>query len=332
MTSLEFITKLNSVNEKSKILENVYIFINNFSGEYSKEEICDFIEDLSEDNFTSFGNKLGLCRVHCLEELKKTDNESEAEYLQKLRTVEKTLSELSTIYQNVAAKIKEERNAKEAEALSKNVTDAIKQNLAVIDEARTKIEDFRKDLKTAKEDIEKANNQIEDSQNTIDEKIFSLLINTVAILGIFVAIAFAGLGITSLFSDLDFATAFASKENFIRTVFFLFLVALLSYNLLLLLIYFIYKLSRPIFMGTVETTDNGNSQRFKDSIELKPFYVVDGILFAVIIALFAWGICTFSSDNNASDNVTLDEESYVNSETTSGEIDMDSEIIVGEET
>ena len=70
MTSLEFITKLNSVNEKSKILENIYIFINNFSDEYSKDEICNFIENLPEDNFTSFGNKLGLCRGHCLEELK----------------------------------------------------------------------------------------------------------------------------------------------------------------------------------------------------------------------------------------------------------------------
>ena len=295
MTSLEFITKLNSVNEKSEILEAVYIFINNFSTDCRKEEICDFIENLSEDAFTSFGNKLGLCRVHCLEELKNTDNEKETEYLERLRTVEKLLSELSTIYQNVATKIKEEKKAKETGELPNNVEDAIRQNVSVINEALTKIEDFRKDLKTAKEDIDKANNQIEDSKKTIDEKIFSLLINTVAILGIFVAIAFAGLGITSLFSKLDFATAFASKENFVRTVFFLLLVALLSYNLLLLLIYFIYKLSRPILTGSVELKDKViKSQRFTD-ISLKPFFVVNVILFVIIISLFVCGLFTYNS-------------------------------------
>lgn len=243
-------------------------------------------------------------------------------------------------------KVKEERKVKEAEELSKNLSDAIRQNSAVLAETRNKVEEFRKDLKTTKDDIEKVNKQIESSKTNIDEtkksidetkknideKIFSLLINTVAILGIFVAIAFAGLGITSLFSDLDFATAFASKENFIRTVFFLFLVALLSYNLLLLTVYFVFKLSRPILGGLGEKLsdkqDDNKSQRFKDNISLIPFYWVNGIMLFIIIVLFLWGISTYSSDNN----VSPDENSYVNSETISGETDTDSIAIDGEKT
>lgn len=56
MTSLEFITKLNSVNEKREILEVVCAFIDDFSVEYNKDEISVFIESISEDEFTSFGN------------------------------------------------------------------------------------------------------------------------------------------------------------------------------------------------------------------------------------------------------------------------------------
>lgn len=289
MTSLEFITKLNSVNEKSKILEVVYAFINNFSDEYNKEKIRTFIENISEEKFTSFGNKLGLCRIHCLEELKKTDNEKEAEYLQSLRTVEKMLFDLSSIYQNVASKKKEEKETKE---VPKNVTDALKQNIAVVNEAVTKVGQFREELKIAKKDIEKANDQIEASKKTIDDKVFSLLINTVAILGIFVAIAFAGFGVTSIFSNINFTQACMSYDKLVKAVFFLITTALLSYNLLLLLVYFIFKLSRPLIIRAQKDKDGKEFyETFSKTINLTPFLWIDGILFLLSIGFFIW--CLF---------------------------------------
>ena len=114
MTSLDFAKKLNSVNEKGEILEAIYAFINNVSEQSNKEEIKFFIENISEDKFTSFGNKLGFCRNHCIEELKRVDNEKEPEYLQSLRKVEKLLFEFSTIYQDVVKRRKEAKETSSA--------------------------------------------------------------------------------------------------------------------------------------------------------------------------------------------------------------------------
>ena len=279
MTSLEFATKLNSINEKSEVLEAIYAFINNCSGEYSKDEIRFFIDNISEEKFTSFGNKLGFCRNHCIEELKKSDNETEPDYLQRLRKVEKLLFELSTIYQNIVT------NRKEAKETS-GVEDAIHQNAAVLKEVNAKVTQFRKDLKNAKKDIEKANNLIDESTKNIDNKIFSLLINTVAILGIFVAIAFAGFGITSIFSNIGCVQMLSSREDLIKSVFFLHLAAVLSYNLLLLLVYFIYKLSRPLIIKI--TKDNNGSdlqETFTKTINLTPFIWIDVIMAVLAIGL-----------------------------------------------
>lgn len=299
MTSLDFAKKLNSINEKGKILEVIYTFINNVPEQYNKDDIRFFIENISEDNFTSFGNKLGLCRSHCIEELKKSDNEKETEYLQSLRKVEKLLFEFSSIYQDVVTKKKE---AKE----TSGVGYAVAQNAAVLKEVNAKVSQFRQDLKEAKKDIKKANDSIDASTKNIDNKIFSLLINTVAILGIFVAIAFTGFGVASIISNIDLATALTSEEAFVKNIFFLLLVSVLLYNLLLLLVYFIFKLSRPLFKPKPLVNDTfGNDtpqsdtleeeadKSFRETINLLPFYIVDGILtlftiVSFIVCIWVW--------------------------------------------
>ena len=319
MTLLQFAQRLNSLTERSSLIAAIGSFVDDHSDEkVDNNKLKAYVNSIVEDDFTSFGQNLGFCKNHCLNELAKEENKDDADYYGKLTKVKQLLDELSKVYQN----INDERTVAEAQS-GESYT---------IDQQKDVLRELVFQTKQLKTEVDKANQDIDKANDSLDNKMFTLLINTVAILGIFVAIAFAGLGITSLFNALDFTTAFASKENFIRTVFFLFLVALLSYNLLLLLVYFIYKLSRPIFMDSVETKDEKNSKRFKDSIYLKPFFVVDGILFAVIIALFAWGIFTYSNDNIAGDNVSPDEESYVNSEITSGEDDTDPETIVGDET
>lgn len=286
MTSLEFATKLNSINGKSEILETIYAFINNLSEEYNKDEIKFFIENISEDKFTSFGNKLGFCRNHCIEELKKSDNEKETGYLQSLRKVEKLLFELSTVYQDVVTKRKETKETSSAVYV-------IRQNAAVLNEVNAKVAQFRQDLKEAKKDIKKANDSIDASTRNIDNKIFSLLINTVAILGIFVAIAFTGFGVASIISNIDLKTALMSEEAFVKNVFFLLLVSSLLYNLLLLLVYFIFKLSRPLLkQKNSDIRDDLEEQAeksFRETINLLPFYIVDGAL--TLLTVVSFGIC-----------------------------------------
>lgn len=317
MTANEFIATINT-SSNDKIQGIVDCAINDFTQVTDYQTVISQISNIDAKDFTNLGDKIVSCMYICDKKLKDIDGLESSPYKEKLNLFLQFLNELVSIIRT-EGNVRAEQQKKLSDTSDKKYVEL--QNIDVLREQLIKLNKLQESATDALKKSEK-------TQEELDSKIFSLLINTVAILGIFVAIAFAGLGITSLFSDLDFATAFASKENFIRTVFFLFLVALLSYNLLLLLIYFIYKLSRPIFMGTVETTDKGNSKRFKDSIELKPFYVVDGILFAVLIALFTWGIFTFSNDNN----VSPDENSYVNSETISGEADTGSETTDGEET
>lgn len=291
MTSLDFAKKLNSINEKGEILEAIYAFINNVSEQSNKEEIKFFIENISEDNFTSFGNKLGFCRNHCIEELKRVDNEKEPGYLQSLRKVEKLLFEFSTIYQDV---VKRRKEAKE----TSGVDYAVFQNAAVLKEVNAKVTQFRQDLKEAKKDIKKANDSIDVSTRNIDNKIFSLLINTVAILGIFVAIAFTGFGVASIISNIDLKTALTSEEAFVKNIFFLLLVSSLLYNLLLLLVYFIFKLSRPLFKqkssANNDTSENDTLEEeadksFRETINLLPFYIVDGVL--ALLTLVSFIVC-----------------------------------------
>ena len=281
MTSLEFATKLNSINKKSEILEAIYTFINNFSEQYDKNEISFFIETISDDKFTSFGNKLGFCRNHCIEELKKIDNEKEQGYLQSLRKVENLLFEFSTIYQDVVTKRKEAKEAKE----NSNVNYAVHQNAAVLKEVNAKVSQFRQDLKEAKKDIAKANNSIDEATKNIDNKIFSVLINTVAILGIFVAIAFTGLGSMSIFSSIDLEIALQSNKAFITNIFFVLLTGTLVYNLLIVLVYFIFKLSRPL--STIKLNNDKSICTFWNDVKLLPFIIADATLALLTVISFA---------------------------------------------
>lgn len=277
---------------------------------YNQDQIRSMIKDLSPSDAGRLSIMLGRCSTICKTEIKNLGSISNSSYIESLKKIDKLIDNLRSIFY-------EEQQKKESSPNNSTAT-TVAQHGAYLQQIQAK-------LKNLNDDVIAAN-------KLIDDKIFSLLINTVSILGIFVAIAFAGFGITSLFSNLDYVTAFASKENFIRTIFFLFLIALLSYNLLLLLVYFVFKLSRPILVGlgkkSGEIKEENERQRFTDSIDLKPFFWVDGILLIIVIALFIWGIFSYSSDNN----VSPDGNAYVNSETISGETDTGSETTDGEET
>ncbi len=323
MTLLHFAQRLNSISERSALIATIVEFVNDHSVDnIDEKKLKNFIETISDDDFTLFGQNLGFCRNYCSEELDKDSNKNEETYCNKLLKVSQALDELSKIYQSINV-------SREAQRPQCDESYTLTQQKEVLRELKLQTAQLKTDMVQAKQDIAKAN-------DSLDSKIFSLLTNTVAILGIFVAIAFAGMGITSLFSDLDFAVAFASKENFIRTVFFLFLITFLSYNLLLLLVYFIFRLSRPILASSEvkpeDDQDSNKSKKFMDSVRLTPFLWIDGIILFITILLFVCGLFTCSSDKNKNDSATSDKNPCVDSETTSGETRSSDFGIIFEET
>lgn len=273
MTVLEFIEKLSEIEVKIDAISALYhSFAYSFKNDilnYDKNSVRQRLQSFSEEDFASFGTKLGRCFSDCKEEKNNLSSLAETPYAQNIAKVEKLIEELVSIYYEVA-----------------------KSNTTKTDNTTTAIAQHEEYLKEVKDKLKSLNNAISDANKLIDDKIFTLLINTVAILGIFVAIAFAGFGVTSIFSNINFTEAFSSHGNFIKSVFFLFLVALLSYNLLLLLVYFIYKLSRPLIIKVIEDNKGNETQRsFSKTVNLTSFFWVDAIMFALTIGLFLW--CQF---------------------------------------
>lgn len=276
MTVENFLKKL----IKSEVtIETISVLYHSFAYEfkeeflnYNEEKVRSTFKNLSQEEFAGIGMKLGRCFSECQEEQKNLSSFADGAYAQNINRVKELFEKLVSIYYEVA----NDTSAK----TSKN------------EDATTVIAQHAAKLKEIKEKLKDVSDNVSNANKLIDDKIFSLLINTVAILGIFVAIAFAGFGVTSIFSNIDFTYALSSRENLVKTVFLLFLVALLSYNLLILLVYFIYKLSRPLIIEV--KNDNGKGETtepFYETINLTPFWWIDAITLALTIGLFAW--CQF---------------------------------------
>lgn len=270
MNVSNFVQKLNKASfEKEAISVVLHSYISSFSSEEEQfEETCkQFIESIVDDSFSAFGSKLGTCRSLCQKEIDNIGDDPEEEYLKKLKSVADILAKLNSIFSEVAG---------EKYKRPDNVSATVAQHENSLKEIQGKI-------KSLNDDVSKAN-------KLIDDKIFSLLINTVAILGIFVAIAFTGFGVMSIFSKLDIASASQSISAFIKNVFFILLIILGAYNLLLLLIYFIFKLSRPFPNNTGQVTDGELSTlgglSFSRAINLTPFLIIDAILLVLALVAF----------------------------------------------
>lgn len=273
MTLIQFADKLNNSSEKSAIKALICEFINNHADQCKETDAKTFVDQLQDDRFTDFGNKLGYCRNYCRDELKNDDNKEEETYLVKLKKVSSLLELLSKVYQDVI-------NLRKAAMVNANETAALSQQRGVLSELNEKI----KSLKTEYDSIKTEIGNLTDSFN---DKIFSVMINTVAILGIFVTIAFAGFGVATIFSNIDLKTALSSEEAFVKNVFYTLLTTCLSYNLLLLLIYFIFKISRPIFAATKDNRTDANS--ISQSVNIKSFIWID--IFLCMITIITLVIC-----------------------------------------
>lgn len=285
-TVSDFIQKLSRINFTQETISVFYHeFLYGFDDEisrFTKEEVASKIKKLSEEQRADFITKLERCSSEAKKELdiineeqnKKQDKNSNPsqnkEYTQKIESVKSFFDKLKAVYYEI------EKDARTEKSSNSDAT--------VIEQQNNNIKDINNKIIKLNEDVEKAN-------EAIDSKVFSLFINTVAILGIFVAIAFAGFGVTSIFSNIDFATSFATISNFSKSIFILCLVAWFSYNLLLLLVYFIYKLSRPFAKNTKKSNEkNDNAEQFSNTIRLTPFVIIDIIMLVLTVILFFWSL------------------------------------------
>jgi len=273
MTVKDFLEKLGTIEVKIETISALYrTFVYEFTDDilnFDENLVRDILQRCSVEELASFGVKLGRCLSDCKEEQKNLSVVLDSPYAKNVVKVEQLIEKLVAIYYEVA-----NRNSNKKDS----TTTAKVQNDEYLQEVKGK-------LKSLNDDIVAAN-------KLIDDKIFTLLINTVAILGIFVAIAFAGFGVSSIFSNIDLAQAFSSSANLVKLVFFLLLVTFLSYNLLLLLVYFIFKLSRPIL---VKIKKDGNKdepcESFSQTVNLTPFLWIDAIILVATIGFFVW--CQF---------------------------------------
>ncbi len=272
MKLLEFIDKLNtSSNEKIRSLTDCAI--NEITEYNNNNAIAQKIKSLKENEFTDFGDKITTCIQICDLKTKGMEGLNEDPYFEKIKSFKEILSRISSIIQT-EGKIRSSKKSR------KDSDYAIVQNLDVIHEQIQK-------LNLVQESANAAINSAENTRKELDSKTFQLLINTVAILGIFVAIAFTGFGTMSIFSNIDLRTSLLSTEAFIKNVFFILLVSTLVYNLLIVLVYFIFKLSRPFSIS--ESNDKNSSKNintFGENVNLFPFIFADATLILLTIASF----------------------------------------------
>lgn len=267
MTILEFLETLDKTNDLNDIISLFHLYTSSYVVEDIRHEqfnsqIKNFIQQIDGDKFTSFGSKLGRCSSACDDELKRAENLKIPGGRQLYESVKSIIQQVSAIYSEIADdKYKKPDYIKDA------------------------VEQHEDSLLEVKEKISKLNINVEKAQDMIDGKIFNLLINTVAILGIFVAIAFTGFSITSIFSNIKLGIALQSEEAFAKCSFFLLLVSLVAYNFLLLLIYFILKLSRPIFDKSQNNSIPG-SDKFVKAIGMTPFLWVNAFLAIFTVGFF----------------------------------------------
>ncbi len=236
-------------------------------GDDLEKEARDSIKKISGENFSSFGTKLGMCLSECQKLLNEMGSQnSDSQYTKSLLSVKGILQKLSTIYSSVAA---------DQYRKPDSTTSTLVQHEESLKEIKTKISEL--------------NNSVKEANSFIDDKIFTLLLNTVAILGIFVAIAFTGFGVMSIFSNIDITASLISVNAFLKNIFYLLLVTLISYNLLLLLIYFIFKLSRPLMLYSHNKRSDVNEHwqdRFKDVVNLTPFLWIDAAVCLLTVVTF----------------------------------------------
>ena len=274
----DFIDKLSTLSETAQVRTLLESTLDSFKVDFdiTNDQIEEEIKKIEPCSMADLGDNVGMCIGWCEEKLDYLKTDSQNLYSQKVSNFKKLLENIATI----TIKVTEERIEKSNNEVESANQTAIDQNKEAILELTGDVVSLQKEIKTI----------VSEADAKIDSKMFQLLVNIVAILGIFVAIAYTGFSTISIISNIDLKTALISEEAFVKNIFFLLLVSTLLYNLLLLLIYFIFKLSRPLLKQKNPNNDNESKEQldesFRGTINLLPFYIVDGVLALLTVASF----------------------------------------------
>lgn len=268
MKQIEFLNKIlkcSSDKEKMKsfFYENKSIDVE----EPDEESVKSFLNTIDESKITDFGNKLYILSNICFTEKSSAEKYGGNEFATQAQTFLTNIKKIMSIYDNLLSSCNESKK--------KNTP----KNMGSGEQG---------DVHRALVEINSLKGQINSTKDAFEDRSLSILTNNISILGIFVAIAFAGFGVMSIFPEISISYAMESRLALIKTTFFLILTALLVYNLLLLLCYFIFKLTQAFGIK------QDNKFSFLGTISLKPFYWIDGVLFALTIASFIASLCNIS--------------------------------------
>lgn len=233
-----------------KILE----YAVNVPDTYDKKKIKELFEKFFDDGYLGLvKDRLDLCNEYI--EKQKSVLNNQKELFDKLNNFGNNLAQITN---DIISEVKSEKTSSTNEEELTGKASSLKSFDEKADEIQGR--------------LDKLEEKVDKHEGALNDKLFSLIINTVAILGIFVAVAFAGFGANTLFSQISFdATA-----NIIKNVFYLFLTALFVYNLLFLLFYCIFKIIDRI----------SSEQPFSFWKDCRAFLIIDAIGLGITIVLF----------------------------------------------
>lgn len=243
-------------------IENYTDLLSSVRVEDNKQFLVDYIRKAKDnDRILTIASGITKCREFCEEKVK---NVSSAKKDTKLQHFCSMLQRLSYLIESTL-------NEQEAGA------DDVHQDMANISVV---LDSYRKKIVELKEEMQTLSRDVHEQSNIFDSKVFQLLINTVSVLGIFVAVAFAGFGGTTILSSVNINLS----TDLLRGVFSLCLISFLIYNMIFLLIYFIFVILRNFY-----TNQKMVPYRFispKTSIVFKPLLAIDLVLLIVTVILF----------------------------------------------
>lgn len=192
----------------------------------SGEKVKSFLKSQSDEGYiTSVGDGITRCVSYCDKKASKIpDIKKDSNFV----AFKKLLSDISHIVETIV----NEPNAQETSSESSIVT--------VMQTYENKIKELNKELDNVQKEVGR-------QRDVNESRMSSLITNNISILGIFVAIAFAGFGASAMFSNIPLSITATVSQN----TFYIILVATLIYNLMFMLLWFVAYLSdyRSKFFG-----------------------------------------------------------------------------------
>ena len=225
-----------------------------------KKDICKFLRQANADgNLNNIGLALVKCIDYCNEKKESVPgSDSDAD-----------LIAFSTLLNQLYATIDEVSKQPDEEDSQQDLSD--------LTGIQTALKSYGEKIAEFQTKLQSVDNTIEKQNDAIDSKVFQLLVNTISVLGIFVAIAIVGFGGITITNNVDFS------EDLVRGVFSCLLTSTVVYNILFMLVYFLYSILRD-FYSKAQSAEGKSTTKGHSLFKL--FAWIDVVLIGVTIIFF----------------------------------------------